>query len=99
MAYKPDVADCRESPAIEVMKRLRRKGADVSYADPYVPQLALDTEQLAAVESTAQRLAAVDAVVVLTPHADFDLELVRAHAPLVLDTRAAVPTGGNVFRL
>ncbi|MEX2288746.1 MAG: nucleotide sugar dehydrogenase [Mycobacteriales bacterium] len=98
-AYKPGVADVRESPAIEVMRQLRRKGATVSYADPHVADLVLDAERLSAVSLDAATLDAVDAVVVLTPHAGFDLELVRAQAPLVLDTRAAVPAGDNVFRL
>lgn len=98
-AYKPDIADCRESPAIEVMRRLRRKGAQVSYADPYVPHLRLDGEQVHAVPLDTAALAAADAVVVLTPHTAFDLELVRRDAALVLDTRAALPPGDNVFRL
>jgi UDP-N-acetyl-D-glucosamine dehydrogenase len=98
-AYKPGVADVRESPAVEVMRQLTRKGASVSYADPHVPDLRLDVERLTAVELTASTLETCDAVVVLTPHAAFDLELVRRHAPLVLDTRAAMPAGENVFRL
>jgi nucleotide sugar dehydrogenase len=96
-AYKPGVADCRESPSIEVMRQLRRKGANVSYADPFVADLVLDAERLVAVPLAD--LAAYDAVVVLTPHADFDLEAVRREATLVLDTRAALGPGENVFRL
>jgi UDP-N-acetyl-D-glucosamine dehydrogenase len=98
-AYKPGVGDVRESPAVEVMRQLRRKGATVSYADPHVADLVLDAERLQAVELNAASLAAADAVVVLTPHAAFDLELVAAKAALVLDTRAAVPAGEKVFRL
>jgi nucleotide sugar dehydrogenase len=98
-AYKPDVAECRESPAIEVMRRLRRKGAQVSYADPYVATLTLDGEQLHAVPLDTAALAAADAVVVLTPHTAFDLDLVRREAALVLDTRAALSPRDNVFRL
>jgi UDP-N-acetyl-D-glucosamine dehydrogenase len=98
-AYKPGVADVRESPAVEVMRQLRRKGATVSYADPHVADLVLDAERLQAVELNAESLAAADAVVVLTPHAAFDLEMVAAQATLVLDTRAAVPPGERVFRL
>ncbi len=97
-AYKPGVADVRESPAVEVMRQLRRKGAVVCYADPHVPSLVLDTERLTAVD-LATALPDVDAVVVLTPHAAFDLDLVRREAPLVLDTRAAVEPGERVFRL
>jgi len=98
-AYKPGVADVRESPAVEVMRQLRRKGAVVSYADPHVPSLVLDLERLTSVSLSSEALAEVDAVVVLTPHAEFDLGLVRRQAPLVLDTRAAVEPGERVFRL
>ncbi len=98
-AYKPDLGGCRESPAIEVMRRLRRKGATVSYADPYVAEVTLDAEQLTAVPLDTAALAAADAVVVLTPHTAFELELVRRDAALVLDTRAALPPGDNTFRL
>ncbi len=97
-AYKPGVADVRESPAVEVMRQLRRKGAEVSYADPHVPDLVLDLEHLSAVPLTPEVLAEVDAVVVLTPHPSFDLDLLAEH-PLVLDTRAAVPAGKGVHRL
>ena len=96
-AYKPGVADCRESPSIEVMRQLSRKGVTVSYADPLVPSLVLDGALLSAVPLDG--LTAYDAVVVLTPHPDFDLEAVRRDATLVLDTRAAVSPGDNVFRL
>ena len=97
-AYKPDVADVRESPAVEVMRQLQRKGATVSYADPHVPSMVVDLERLEAVD-LSDGLPEVDAVVVLTPHAAFDLERVRREAPLVLDTRAAVEPAENVFRL
>ena len=96
-AYKPGVADCRESPSIEVMRQLSRKGVTVSYADPFVPSLVLDGTLLTAVE--LDDVAAYDAVVVLTPHAYFDLTAVRREAALVLDTRAALSSGDNVFRL
>ncbi|MBC7373928.1 MAG: nucleotide sugar dehydrogenase [Frankiales bacterium] len=96
-AYKPGVADCRESPSIEVMRQLRHKGVNVAYADPFVPDLIMDGEALTAVALTD--LQAYDAVVVLTPHPQFDLEAVRRDAKLVLDTRAALALGDNVFRL
>jgi len=96
-AYKPGVADCRESPSIEVMRQLSRKGVTVSYADPFVPSLVLDGALLTAVP--LDDLASYDAVVVLTPHADFDLEAVRRDATFVLDTRAAMPRASTVHRL
>jgi nucleotide sugar dehydrogenase len=98
-AYKPGISDCRESPAIEVMRRLRRKGVQICYADPFVATVTLDSEVVTATALDAAAVSAADAVVVLTPHEQFDLELVRQHASLVLDTRAAVAAGGNVFRL
>ena len=64
-----------------------------------MPELVLSIERLPAPELTTATLAGVDAVVVLTPHAAFDLELVRRAAPLGFDTRAALEPGGNVFRL
>jgi UDP-N-acetyl-D-glucosamine dehydrogenase len=97
-AYKPGVADVRESPAVEVMRQLQRKGATVSYADPHVPSVLVDLERLSSVD-LSDGLPEVDAVVVLTPHPELDLERVRREAPLVLDTRAAVAPGERVFRL
>jgi nucleotide sugar dehydrogenase len=89
-AYKPGISDCRESPAVEVMHKLRQKGATVLYSDSFVPSLVLDGDVLRSQALTPELLASVDAVVVLTPHPDIDLDEVCAHAPLVLDTRAAV---------
>lgn len=69
------------------MRRLRRKGAQVSYANPHVPNLTeLGTEQRTAMPLGAAALAAADAAVVLTPHTAFDLKLIRRNAALVLDT-------------
>ncbi len=93
VAYKPGVSDCRESPAVEVLRRLQAKGADVAYHDPHVPAL----DDLTSVALTD--LAGYDAVVVLTPHREIDLARVGAQARLVLDTRAALPRLPRVHRL
>ena len=53
VTYKPDVNDIRESPALEIIEMLERKGAHVSYADPFTPQLAVEGGKLTAVEPTA----------------------------------------------
>ena len=98
VAYKPGVADCRESPALEVTKHLLAKGADVTYHDPYVDSITLDGRTLHSVE-LADALQTADLVVVLTPHADVDLAAVAASEVLVLDTRNAVPAGVNVHGL
>jgi UDP-N-acetyl-D-glucosamine dehydrogenase len=90
VTYKPDVNDIRESPALEIMEMLARKGARVSYADPFTPQLAVDGHKLSAVEASADALAAADCVLVLTNHSAFDYAAVAEHAPLVVDTRNAL---------
>jgi nucleotide sugar dehydrogenase len=95
VAYKPGVADCRESPAVEVLRRLQAKGASVRYSDPHVPVL----DELVSVPLTAGAVRAFDAVVVLTPHRELDLDLVAREAQLVLDTRAALPVSERVHRL
>ncbi|GAC1327918.1 MAG: UDP-N-acetyl-D-glucosamine 6-dehydrogenase [Mycobacteriales bacterium] len=94
VAYKPGVADCRESPALEVMALLAAKGADVVFSDPHVPAVGDRTAE----PLTAESVAAADAVLVLTAHAGIDWELVGG-AKLVLDTRAALPESDTVVRL
>ncbi len=94
VAYKPGVADCRESPALEVMALLEAKGATVVYSDPHVPSIG-DRSSL---PLTAAVLAEADAVVVLTAHPSVDWDLVGT-ASLVLDTRAALPESATVSRL
>jgi UDP-N-acetyl-D-glucosamine dehydrogenase len=89
VAYKRGVGDIRESPALEVLSMLRDKGADVAYADPYVPSVEVDGVLLKAVEPTPRELTAADCVVILTDHPDFDYRQIVETAPLVLDTRGA----------
>jgi UDP-N-acetyl-D-glucosamine dehydrogenase len=90
VTYKPDVNDIRESTAVEIIEMLARKGACVTYADPFVPQLSLDCLKLTAVEPSPGALAAVDCVLILTNHSRFDYAAIAAHAPLVVDTRNAM---------
>jgi len=90
VTYKPDVNDIRESTALEILEMLARKGARVAYADPFVPQLTLDSLKLTAVEPSAGILAAADCVLILTKHSRFDYAAIAAHAPLVPDTRNAM---------
>ena len=92
VAYKRGVGDIRESPALEILKRLRDKGADVSYADPHVPSVVLDGVTMKAIEANAEAIAAVDCVLILTDHSEFDYRQVVELAPLVIDTRNATWT-------
>src|SRR5262245_3770114 len=89
VAYKRGVGDMRESPALEVLEKLREKGAEVSYADPHVPSVTLHGTVLKSVELTDQELAAADCVLILTDHPEFDYRRVVEMAPLVVDTRNA----------
>src|SRR5207249_4826656 len=88
VAYKPGVADTRDSPALEIIDLLRAKGATVAYHDPYVPSIAVGTATL---ESCAwpEGLAARDVVLILTAHAGYDWAAIVREAPLVIDTRIA----------
>jgi UDP-N-acetyl-D-glucosamine dehydrogenase len=90
IAYKKNVDDMRESPAVEIMELLRHKGAVISYADPHVPLFPRMREHrfdLTAVELTPKTLAAADCVLLATDHAKFDYDLIKTHARLIVDTR------------
>jgi UDP-N-acetyl-D-glucosamine dehydrogenase len=89
VAYKRGVADIRESPAVEVLARLRESGAEVAYADPYVPSVGVEGAVLKAVEITPQALESADCVVILTDHAEWDYRRIVEDAPLVVDARGA----------
>ena len=89
VAYKRGVGDIRESPALEVLSMLRDKGAEVAYADPYVPSVEVDGVLLKAVEPTSRELAAADCVVILTDHPEFDYRQIVDTSSLVIDTRGA----------
>jgi len=89
VAYKRDVADVRESPALDIIKHLLARGATVAYSDPHVPRLRYDGLDLAAVEPTPERLAAADCVAIVANHSAFDYAAIVRHARLVLDTRNA----------
>jgi UDP-N-acetyl-D-glucosamine dehydrogenase len=89
VAYKADVSDVRESPALDILRLLDEKGADVRYHDPYVPELALEGRTWKSVELTDEELAGADLAVVLTDHSVLDWARVVAKAPRVYDTRNA----------
>lgn len=89
VAYKPDVSDTRESPAIEIIEKLTKKGARVSYSDPFVSGFKHDHFDLKSVELTEQSLKKFDIALVITHHSDFDYDLIVKNAPLIFDTRNA----------
>ncbi len=93
VAYKKDVDDVRESPALEIMSLLQEKGANLSYHDPFVPRLRkmrrYDFSELSSKELTEELLWEQDAVVIATDHTDIDYQWIVEHSPLVVDTRNA----------
>ena len=90
VAYKRDVGDVRESPALDVIRMLEERGGEVSYADPHVPVIDEGGALLKAVAPTAGRLRRSDCVVIITDHRAFDYELIGREARLIVDTRNAM---------
>jgi len=89
VAYKKDVSDCRESPALDVMRLLNDKGAILSYNDPLVPTLRLGRSVLNSVEASPAEIAKHDCVIILTDHSIYDFQKIVEAAKLVIDTRNA----------
>jgi UDP-N-acetyl-D-glucosamine dehydrogenase len=88
VAYKRNIDDVRESPALDVIMLLEKLGAKVTYSDPFVPSIRLDGTSLCAlaVDSSVE---AADCVVIITDHTDFDYERIHDKAKLIVDTRNA----------
>ncbi len=90
VAYKKDIDDMRESPAIKVTELLLEKDADVVYHDPYVEKFSVAGTGIPSVDLTADELEKADLVLIVTDHTGVDYDLVVRTAPLVLDTRNAL---------
>jgi UDP-N-acetyl-D-glucosamine dehydrogenase len=88
VAYKRNIDDLRESPALDVMLLLQRWGGVVTYSDPYVPVLRLDGQNLEA--SPEEAAAAADCVVIVTDHSSFDYKALVERSRLIVDTRNAL---------
>jgi UDP-N-acetyl-D-glucosamine dehydrogenase len=93
VAYKRDIDDVRESPALDIIRLLTARGGNVSYHDPYVNRLEQDGTQLTSSPLTAESLAGADCVIVVTDHSGVDYRLVARHARAVVDSRHVVPQG------
>ncbi|MEI7466165.1 MAG: nucleotide sugar dehydrogenase [Burkholderiales bacterium] len=97
VAYKKNVDDMRESPALELMEILGEKGAHVDYSDPHVPALPKTRRHhfaSASVALDAETVARYDAVLLATDHDAVDYDLIRKHARLIVDTRGVYASGG-----
>jgi len=95
-AYKKDIDDLRESPALDVMVTLLERGANVTYHDPYAPVVRLDGLTLHSIsELSPDVLAQADCVVVITDHSAYDWQMISQHARLIVDTRNALKVAIN----
>ena len=91
-AYKKDIDDVRESPALDVLILLETAGAVVDFFDPYVADIVIDNKtKVGLTELTAENLQTYDAVAILTDHTNVDYELVKKQSALIIDTRNVYP--------
>jgi UDP-N-acetyl-D-glucosamine dehydrogenase len=99
VAYKRNIDDMRESPALDIIMLLMRLGGELTYSDPHVSQLKVDGLDLEAMPEAAA--ADADCVVIVTDHAAFDYPALVEHAPLIVDTRNALKnvTSPKIVRL
>ena len=90
VAYKKDVDDARESPALTIMDLLQKKGASILYHDPYIPTLPTFRKyhfKLKSSPLTEELLRKIDAAVIVTDHSRVDYQWVAKNVPLLIDTR------------
>ncbi len=92
VAYKKDIDDVRESPALDIIELLRQKGADVRYHDPYVPSIRHNAFALTSEPDLDAALDAADCVVVVTDHSWYDWDAVQKRAKAIVDTRHVTRT-------
>ena len=91
VAYKQDIDDYRESPALRVIERIEARGAEVSYFDPWVPRYRYKDEEKSSIpQLSAEAIASADVVLVACAHTNVDYGLVQRHAKAVLDTKNAM---------
>jgi UDP-N-acetyl-D-glucosamine dehydrogenase len=91
VAYKRDIDDIRESPALDIIRLLEGQGARVSYHDPHVPVFAENGHEFRSVRLDPGSVAAADCIMIVTDHSAIDYHMIRRKARLVVDTRNAMP--------
>ena len=99
VTYKRDIADQRESPARPLARKLKARGADVRYHDPYVERWQVDGEDIGRADDLATAVQAADLVILLQPHSAYDLAALKDQARLLLDTRGVMPSAPHVEAL
>jgi UDP-N-acetyl-D-glucosamine dehydrogenase len=91
IAYKKDIDDTRESPALDIIELLRQKGADVQYHDPFIPHFSHNGSEMHCVPDLEAAVAAADCVLIITDHSHYDWAAIKRTAPLIVDTRHVLP--------
>jgi UDP-N-acetyl-D-glucosamine dehydrogenase len=91
VAYKRDIDDIRESPALDIIRLLEGQGARVAYSDPHVPCFSENGREYRSVPLDSQTVAAADCVMIVTDHSAVDYRMIGRSAKLVVDTRNAMP--------
>lgn len=101
VAYKPNINDERESPALEIMDTVNHKGGNVQYHDPLIPKVRTPHgNTYSSLELTQETLSSADVVVLTTNHSAFDISFIQQHAKLIVDLRNMIKEGGeNVYKL
>ena len=101
VAYKPDVADDRESPALKIMEEVVKKGGEVSYHDPYISNIDLgDENKLDSLALNEETLDEADCVVISTNHSVFDADFIEKHSKLIVDLRNLIKAASDkVYKL
>lgn len=95
VAYKPDIDDLRESPALDVIGLLVQKGAEVAYHDPYIPQVNEELVQMESEKNLEGAIRNADCVVIITDHSQYDYQAVLENASCIVDTRNALGEAGR----
>jgi len=103
VAYKPDIDDLRESPALDVIGLLQQKGAEVIYHDPFIPHFKEELVQMESVANLDDVIRNSDCVVIITNHSQYDYLAILENACCIVDTRNALGKAGResskVYRL
>jgi len=102
VAYKKDIEDCRESPALDIIELLQKNGSNVKYYDPYVSNLSYNHINLKSLKTLdASTIKSFDANVIVTDHSSIDFNIISKNSNLVIDTRNVFPNikSNNILRL
>ena len=101
VAYKPNINDERESPALEIMDTVKHKGGEVQYHDPHIDKVRTPHgRSFNSMELSEETLSSADVVVLTTNHSAFDIAFIQQHAKLIVDLRNMIKEGGeNVYKL